>query len=173
MTTTATPEFEQLLSRVRDLEARLEARTAPAPAMLPIAYRPDPVYTPPVTTTIASLMASGPLRYCSVREVRQLSCAVALARGDMLPGGVVPVSYEGPMLELAAARAEGLTWHASFERCGLTPPDDGEVAHQARTLRAQLRGLWDGLESLLGPLQTVVNPVAWQNFVEYLRRLLV
>ena len=171
MTTTTTPELEQLLSRVRDLEARLDSRSAPAPELTPIMSLR--VYDQPVTVSLASLMASGPLRYLTVREVRQLSVAVALARGDMLPGGVVPVSYERPMLELHEARAEGLTWRAAFERCGLEVPDEDEIAHRARTLRAQLRGLWTGLESLLGPLQTVCNPVAWSNATEYLRRLLV
>ena len=170
--TTTVRDLEQLLNRVRDLEARLDARSAPAPELLPIVSSPR-VYELPVTVSIASLMASGPLRYSTVREVRQLATAVALARGDALPGGVVPVSYEAPMLELAAARAEGLGWCAAFERCGLEVPDESEVAHRARALRGELRGLWTGLESLLGPLQTVCNPVAWQNCVEYLRRLLV
>ena len=159
------------MARVRDLEQRLEARTAPPPELMPISS--PRVYDLPVTVSIASLMASGPLRYMSVREVRQLSCAVALARGDMLPGGVVPISYEGNMLELAAARAEGLTWRAAFERVGLECPDESEITHQARTVRGQLRGLWDGVEGLMGPLKTVCNPVAFQNFIESLRQLLI
>ena len=171
MTTTTTPELEQLLSRVRELETKLEQRTAPPPELMPITS--SRVYDLPTTVSIASVMASGPLRYVTVREARQLSVAVALARGDMLPGGVVPVSYERPMLELHQARLEGLGWRAAFERCGLTPPDDDEIAHQARTLRGQLRGLWDGLEGLMGPLKTVCNPVAFQNFIESLRQLLI
>lgn len=166
--TTAT-ELEALRAQV----AQLEARLAPAPSMLPTVRRPDPVYVPPVTVSVASIMASGPLRYCTVREVRQLAAAVALARGDDLPGGSVPVSYEVDMLALHAARAEGLTWRAAMDRCGLTPPDDGEVAHRARALRGQLRGLWSGFEGLLGPVQTVVAPVAWGNAIEHLRRLIV
>ena len=55
-------ELEQLRVKVAQLEARLE----PAPAMLPVAYRPDPVYTPPVTVRVAELQASGPLRYLTV-----------------------------------------------------------------------------------------------------------
>ena len=169
--TTSPTELEQLMARVRDLEQRLEARTAPPPELMPISS--PRVYDLPVTVSIASLMASGPLRHCSVREVRQLSCAVALARGDMLPGAEVPVSYESPMLELHQARAEGLGWRAAFERCGLEAPDDSEITHRARALRGQLRGLWDGVENLLGPMRTVVAPVAWANAIEHLRRLLV
>ena len=77
------------------------------------------------------------------------------------------------MLELHQARAEGLSWRDALSKCGLECPDESEIAHQARTLRAQLRGLWDGAESLLGPMRTVVAPVAWDNATEYLRRLLV
>ena len=172
MDTVTAPDLETLLNRVRDLEQRLDARSASPPELMPIISSPR-VYDLPVTVSIASVMASGPLRYATVREVRQLSCAVALARGDMLPGAEVPVSYEVPMLELHRARAEGLSWRAALDRCGLEVPDDGEVAHQARALRGELRGLWSGVETLLGPLRTVVAPVAWANAVEHLRRLLV
>lgn len=164
-------EIRSLIERLAQLEARLA--NSGVPELPPIVMHATHSYTPPITTPVASLMASGALRYASVREVRQLSVAVALARGDALPGGEVPVSYEQPMLALFRARAEGLSWRAALERCGLIPPDDVEIAHRARTLRSQLRGLWDGLEGLLGPLQTVCNPVAYSNFVEYLRRLLV
>ena len=163
-------EIRSLAERLAQLEARLA--NSGVPEIVPITSPPR-VYDLPVTTTIASIMASGALRYLSVREVRQLSAAVALSRGEALPGGVVPVSYEGDMLELHQARAEGLGWRAAFERCGLTPPDDDEVAHQARTVRGQLRGMWDGLEGLMGPLKTVCNPVAFQNFIESLRQLLI
>lgn len=162
-------ELRSLVDRLAQLEARLAASEPPTPPII----RPAPYsYTPPTTVKIASLMSSGPLRYVSVREVRQLSVAVALARGDALPGAEVPVTYERPMLELAKARAEGLTWRASLVRCGMTPPDESEVAHQARALRGQLRGLWSSFESLLGPVSTVTSPVAQQNLVESLRRLL-
>ena len=159
------------MARVRDLERRLEARTAPPPELMPITS--PRVYDLPVTVSIASVMASGALRYCSVREVRQIATAVALSRGDALPGGAVPISYEGPMLELAKARAEGLTWRAALEKSGLEAPDDSEITHRARALRGELRGLWDGFEALLGPLKVVTNPVAHTNFIEYLRRLLI
>lgn len=167
-----TPDLEQLVARLAALEARLAASEPPTPPVVsPAPY----TYTPPVTVSVASLMASGPLRYASVRAVRQLATAVALARGDALPGGTVPVSYEGPMLDLHRARAEGLTWRAALERCGLEVPDDSEIAHKARALRGELRGLWSNFESLLGPVQvvTAASPVAWQNLVEHLRRLLV
>lgn len=163
-------ELEALIARVAELEAR-QAPPAPEPPMqlFPARYVP----TPATTTTLALMASSGVLRRLTIREVRQLAVAVALARGDLLPGAEVPVDYEPVMVRLAEARASGLGWRAALEQCGLEVPDADEVAHQARTLRGELRGLWDGVEPVLAELEHRLPNWQSKSLFQNLRRLFV
>lgn len=80
--------------------------------------------------------------------------AVALSQGAVtLPSAEVPADYAPDMVRLAEARLEGLSWRAAMERCGLEVPDEAEIAAQARSLRGELRGLWDGVLPVLVGLE--------------------
>lgn len=162
-------ELTALRQRVADLEA-LVPRAEPPVLLRPARYVP----TPPTTRKLAEIASSGPLRALAIREVRQVAVAVALSRGALtLPGAEVPADYAPDMTRLAEARADGLTWRAAFARCGLEVPDDAEIREQARNLRGQLRGLWDGVLPVLVALERKLPNWQYEQLIDTFRALLV
>lgn len=165
-------EVVALRQRVADLEARLPHTEVELPLEFTRAVWRDP--EPPVTRKIAEVALSGALRSLTIREVRQVAVAVALSRGALsLPGAEVPADYTPDMVRLAEARADGLTWRAALVRCGFEVPDDVEVREQARSLRGELRGLWDGVLPVLGELERRLPNWQHKELVDSFRELLV
>lgn len=164
-------DLEALAAKVAELEQRLAAAAPPpAPEVLPVVVRAPFVYTPPATKTLGILAAE--LRPLNVREVRQLACAVALCRGEPLPGAEVPSSYEPLMRRLAALRAAGRSWRAALTEVGLEVPDDGEIAFQARQLRDGLTSMWDDVAALLSKLEVKLPNYLFPQLTQTLRPLL-
>lgn len=162
-------EVAELRQQLAELRALLPGAEPPL-QIRPPRYEP----TPPTTKTLALIGSSGPLRRLTIRQIRQLAVAVALSRGALtLPGAEVPADYAPDMERLADARDEGLSWRAALERCGLEVPDDSEVRDQAQTLRGELRGLWDGLEPILGELQRRMPNWQYLQMLDTFRVLLV
>lgn len=159
-----------LQDRVAQLEAQL-ARLLPPVVVepeLPNVYRQE--YVQPPMFDLALLGGSQGLPH-DLRALRQLSVALALSRGDELPGAKIPVSYEPDVRSLAAARERGLSWRAALVECGLKVPDDGDVAFRTRALRAELRGLWDNLLPVLDGLRERGNALQVNNLLQHLREL--
>lgn len=137
-------ETQALQDRVAELEAMV-ARLLPPPSpevLLPQIYVRQE-YVLPAVFDLALLAGSQGLPH-DLRELRQLVTAVAISKGNELPAGKVPVTYEADVRRLHEARARGLSWRAALMDCGLEVPDDGHVAFRTRELRSELRGLWDG-----------------------------
>lgn len=173
MNTTAPQDLEAVFARLADLEAAVaaqDARSVPAP--LPELYRPQP---PVQRTTVALATLRGqdglPRDF---RVLRQLAAAVALGKGDPLPGAMVRREYVPVMVKLHGLRARGLSWRAAYaEVPGVDTPSEGEVAHQARQLRAQLSGMWDGLLPVLAVLERRLPGSGGRDLIETFRRLLI
>lgn len=164
-------ETEALKSRVAELE-QMVARLLPPPspeAQLPQLYLRQE-YVPPVVMDLALLSGSTGLPH-DLRELRQLATAVAISRGDDLPGAQIPVSYEADIRHLAAARERGLGWRAALVACDLEVPDDGDVAFRTRELRSELRGLWNQLLPVLDALKERGNALQVTNLLVFLRGL--
>lgn len=159
-----------LQDRVAQLEAQLARLLPPAvfEPELPTIYRQEPA--PPELTDLALLAGSQGLPH-DMRALRQLSVAVALSRGDELPGARIPVSYESDIRRLASARDRGMGWRAALVACDLEVPDDGDVAFRTRELRNELRGLWDQLLPVLDALNERGNALQVGNFLSFLREL--
>lgn len=160
-----------LQDRVSQLEAqlaRLLPPPAPEPLLPPIPARQEPVA--PIMMDLALLAGSQGLTH-DLRVLRQLSVALALSRGDELPGARIPVSYEPDIRHLAAARDRGLGWRAALVECDLEVPDDGDIAFRTRELRSELRGLWDGLLPVLDGLKQRGNALQVSNLLSFLRGL--
>lgn len=127
-----------LQNRVAQLEAQL------AKLLPPVAVEPElpavsaiPEYVPPVLVDLVLLAGAQGLTY-DLRELRQLATAVALSKGDELPGAKIPADYKPHIRQLAEVRARGLTWRASLIECGFEVPDDGDIAFQTHELRSSL-----------------------------------
>lgn len=162
-----------LQDRVAELEAMV-ARLLPPPspeALLPQLYLRQE-YVAPVAMDLALLAGSTGLPH-DLRELRQLVTAVALSRGDQLPGAKIPVSYEADIRQLHEARSRGLTWRAALVACDLEVPDDGDVAFRTRELRSELRGFWDQLLPVLDGLKERGNGLQVGNLLSFLRGLVI
>lgn len=159
-----------LRDRVAQLEAQL-ARLLPPVVVepeLPNVYRHEPVA--PVMFDLALLGGSQGLPH-DLRELRQLSVAVALSRDDELPGAKIPVSYEADIRQLHDARERGLGWRAALVACELEVPDAGDIAFRSRELRSELRGLWDALLPVLDALKERGNALQVTNLLVFFRGL--
>lgn len=162
---------QALQDRVAELEAMV-ARLLPPPspeAQLPQLYLRQE-FVPPVVMDLALLAGSTGLPH-DLRELRQLVTAVALSRGDELPGAKIPVSYEADVRSLAAARERGLGWRAALVESALEVPDDGDVAFRTREIRSELRGLWDALLPVLDGLRERGNALQVSNLLSFLREI--
>lgn len=137
---------------------------------LPSIYRQE--YVAPVLMDMALLSGSAGLPH-DLREIRQLATAVAISRGDELPGAKVPVDYERHVRQLHDARSRGLSWRAALVDCGLEVPDDGDIAFRTRELRSELRGLWDQLLPVLSALKERGNSLQVDNLLSFLRGIVV
>lgn len=160
-----------LQERMAELEA-LVARLLPPPspeAQLPQLYLRQQ-HVAPVLVDLALLAGSVGLPH-DLRELRQLSVAVALSRGDELPGAKIPVDYESAIRRLAEARGRGLSWRVALGECGLDAPDAGDIAFRTRELRSELRGLWDGLLPVLDGLRERGNALQVSNLLSFLRKI--
>jgi hypothetical protein len=160
-------ELEALAAKVAELEARLAATVAP-PRSEPVVLQTPYVYEPPLTTGYGTILGDDPFRRLGPRKTRQLAVAVAVARGAPVPVGAVPTGYLRDMGRLAEARAKGLSWRSALSECGLEVLDESEVAHQARVLRGELRGMWSALEPVMGVLEDRLVGNVRQDLYEHL-----
>lgn len=165
-------DTQALQDRVAQLEAQLARLLPPVQVEpdLPHIYQQEPAA--PELTDVALLAGSQGLPH-DLRVLGQLSVAVSLSRGDVLPGAKIPVSYEPDVRRLAAARERGLSWRAALVECALEVPDDGDVAFRTRELRRELRGLWDALLPVLDALKARGNALQTDNLLSFLRGLVV
>ena len=164
-------EAVALSERVAQLEAQL-ARLLP-PVVVEPELPPVPrvsVYTPPPMIDLVVLSGSQGLTH-DLREIRQLATAIALSRGDELPGAQIPADYEPQIRQLAEVRARGLSWRASFSECSFALPDDSDIAFQTRELRSSLKGFWDDLLPVLSALRERGNALQTDNLLRHLRGL--
>lgn len=164
-------EVESLRAELAELRAMV---TNPAPpTATPTWVTPDPtpwVYVPPPTQQLWEIVAANPeFRGLSAREVRRLAVAVSLCRGNVLHGNDVPREYAGIMRQLAAARGRDLGWRAALAEVNLTPPDDDEIALQARSFAEGLTPLWDSVSSVLATLEVKVSSSVFANMLSKLR----
>lgn len=163
-------ETQALQDRVTELE-QMVARLLPTPAVepeLPSIYRQEVVQ--PAVMDLALLAGSAGLPH-ELRELRQLVTAVALSRGDELPAAQIPVTYEADIRRLHDARSRALSWRAALVDCGLEVPDGGDVQFRTRELRAELRGLWDGLLPVLDGLKERGNALQVDRLLSFLKGL--
>ena len=160
-----------LQDRVAELEA-LVARLLP-----PVVVEPElppvstiPAYVPPPMIDVVLLSGSMGLPH-DPREIRQLATAVALSRGDELPGAKIPADYERDVRRLHEARARGLSWRVALVACGLEVPDGGDIAFRTRELRSALKGLWDDILPVLDALKERANALQVEKLLSFLRQL--
>lgn len=167
-------ELAALLERVAQLEQQVAANNArTTPAAPPEPYQAPPI-VPRSTVPLGAIRGDDGLPR-DYRELRQLAVAVALGRGDLMPGGEkVRADYVPLMVKLHGLRTRGLSWRAAMgEVPGLDAPSEGETAHEARAVRSQLRALWDGVLPVLGAFHKRLPGAGGRDLTETFRRLLL
>lgn len=158
-----------LQAQVTALQAQV-AQLVPPP--LPQTYSPPPAKVEARPTAIYTLVGNPQSGYLhrDPREVRRTIEALALSKHVDSPLQTVPPAWVPPLRKMAAARAEGSSWHAALAAVGHEAPDDLESP--ARAARAELDALWDAALAVIGFTLDSSNDIVKEQLKTFLRRAL-